>query len=772
MNKRLMQFSSFFILISLFVIFVWAGSGESMDISQGLYSIEINNITEGGRLLNKLNITTGENLNFTCTAQMSNNRTLPENGSAAIITNVSFYHNLNSTYVGLNISSTYDVVNSSNFTIKVLQVNATNTSNSVNFRISNGTITYNANGGWTGVNTLSDGNFSIACAAATNNTGTFNYSSNITLTIDRIQPNFSLLNITDGTITPLQASLNGTSTATANAYFVNNTNLTLRVTLTDPFVETVRVFWTTNNTPVSLNDFRTRININNLTLNKIVQPSSSLNASVFNGSFLVGGGSDEGITNLSLFVDGTTINFMLVANDSAGNIKNFSNGGAGFNITIDGKTPNFNLSSNSLFNVTDGSTILELNGLNGTLRGSPIYLKNDSSLNFRVTITEPNVDSVKLYWTANGTVVSLSETSTHNRSGAGNTTRLNPRNLTLNRLVTQSSANNNNSVWNGSFLFGGNGSTAFTYQDNVVINFMLVVNDSAGNIKNLSNNGAGFNFTLDGLVPTISSFTLDKTRLATLNSIKATCESNDTSPVSFKIILTKPSGGKVEKGPLDGKATFTSFDTGEAGKYTIACEIEDQVKLKATKTLEFSAFFEGEDLVISEAEEVEKIADIDLSKRTDETPVEAKISGINGESKSFTLDGETRHTITFLEVNVQEVTLRFESTPVDVTLKIGETKEIDLDADGKNDLIVTLRGITDGIVDVLIKPVVQPPIQETIQTETATTSEQPTSRAGMAVLIILIIIVLAAVYFVLKKGGKGKKGEIKFTKKDLSNEFF
>ena len=743
MNKlRGFYFISLLIIYSSYIVFVWAAGA---DTNEGLYSIVINNITSGSNLLNKLNITTGVNLNFTCTAERSNNFSGGA-GSAAVISNISFYHNFNTTNIGLNMTNTTNSTSS----YYILQQNSSLTSLSTLFKIENGTIIYNANGGWTGTSTLSDGNFTIACAAATNNTGTFNYSANITLTIDRIQPNFSLLNITDGTKTVLQTKLNGTSTVGPNAYLVNRTNLTVSVTITEPNVDTVWLFWTTNNTLVNISEYATRNNLNNLTLNKIVEPSSSKNESVWNGSFLTGGVSGDRI-NLGLLNDGTTINFMIITNDSAGNIKNFSNGGTGFNITLDGTIPQFNLSSNSLFNVTDGTTTLGLNKLNSTLQGgSPVYLKNDSSLNFRVTITEPNVDKVTLFWSSNGTPVTLNEYATRN----------NPRNLTLNRLVTQTGVNGNNSVWNGSFLFGGNSSTAFSYQDNIVINFMLVVNDTAGNIRNLTNNGAGFNFTLDGLPPLISSFTLDKTRLATLNAIKATCETNDTSPVAYTIKLTKPDGATVTKNPLDGKSTFTSLETGAAGKYTVECTVEDTVNLKTTKTLEFSAFFEGEDLGISEAEEVEKVAEVDLGRKVGEAIPEHIISGIQGESTTFTLDRVISHTLTFLEVGDTEVTLRFESTPVDVKLKIGETKPVDINQDGKNDVVVTLNSITEGNVNVIIKASEEVlPISSEEPDTTSSTETQKSGRTEMVLLVIVILAVIVAAYFLLK--GKKLKSYIK-----------
>src|SRR3989338_4605084 len=224
-NKRVtFYFISLLILVSIFAAYVMS-AGE--DTTQGLYRIVVTNITDQRSATTglRLNITTGQNLNLTCLAEKSNNGTGYATSPFVNITNISLYHNINSTYIGLNITNTTNNTNS----ITILQQNASLTSLSARFRVQNGTISYDGNGAWTGTSTLNDGgNYSVACAAATGIVGTFNYSANITITIDRTPPNFSLLNITGGTKTVLQAALNGTSTATANAYFTNNTNLTLR----------------------------------------------------------------------------------------------------------------------------------------------------------------------------------------------------------------------------------------------------------------------------------------------------------------------------------------------------------------------------------------------------------------------------------------------------------------------------------------------------------------------------------------------------------------
>ncbi|MBI2672557.1 hypothetical protein HYX16_06505 [Candidatus Woesearchaeota archaeon] len=745
MNKRVLFYLiSVLILAGLFAIYVMS---EGEKVTAAFTIVSSNGLTTK-------NITTGANLNITCQGLF--NTSLEGGSNFLTVYNLSLYHNLNgsgpSGGLGLNIS------NSSTPFINLVNSTASGTNMTATFVVyQNTTLTFNANGALTGtVSPLTDGNYTFGCLAGINVTNATyagaafqkNWAPNISIAIDRVRPTFSLLNITDGTKTVLQASLNGTSTLAANAYFTNNTNLTFRVTVTEPFIDTVKVYWTTNNTPVSLNDFRTRLNPNNLTLNKLISASASQNNSVFNGSFLVAGGSDEGIVSLALLADGATVNFMLVANDTAGNINNFSNNGIGFNITIDGKTPNFNLSSNSLLNVTDGTTTLKLNELNGTLQGSPVYLKNDSSLNFRVTITEPNVDVVLLFWSSNGTPVTLNEHKTRN----------NPRNLTLNKIVNQSAANGNNSVWNGSFLFAGDGTNTVTYPDSVVINFMLVVNDTAGNIKNLTNGGAGFNFSLDGSAPQIT-FTLDKSRIETFGKVKATCVANDTSPTGYTITLAQPNGGLVEKKSADGKAEFTGQETGQAGTYSVSCKAEDSISVGASSVRTFTAYYAGDDIsyVGGDGEE-EKVAEVDLSKEVVPGELPASIiGGIEGESATFTLDGVTSHRLTFLDIGQQEATIRIESVPVDVTLKLGESKEVDIDKDGTSDILLTLNSIADGKAQITVKTleIKAPPVLES--ESLSIPSVAGSSLTGITVAVVLIVAGLFVAYFLLNKGKVKKK---------------
>lgn len=504
----------------------------------------------------------------------------------------------------------------------------------------------------------------------------------------------------------------------------------------------------------------------NLTAVFVVYQNTSL---TFNGN-----GALTGTT--SPLTDGNfTFNCVAAPNITNGTYANISfqkTWGTNTTVAIDRVRPSFTLST---FNISDGINTLTLAELNTTGGG---YLRNGTNIVIKVIVNEPYLSSVRLYWITNGSALP--------GLNAASSSTLNPNNLTMNNQHSPFSSNNN-TVLNGSLRYAGiypNGSSNgesiadryLNFGDGVVLTFMLVANDSAGNLVNFSNNGRGFNITLDGTAPG-ATLSVDNTRVETLNSLKATCTSNDTSTVAYTLTLTKPSGANVIKEPIDGKATFKGTETGEAGKYTLKCDTKDSVGFTGTASKIITAFYSGEaepslEEVSGTEAEAKKVAELDLSKATESgAQPEGTIKGIIGESKTFTLDGATQHSLTFLQVNTQEVTLRFESKPVDVTLKVGETKEVDLDGDGTNDVTVTLSSIKDEQASVVVKSLqkVQPPAPET------TTPEVPQSTGpsttAMVVLVIVILAVVVAAYLLLKKGRKGKKGEVRFTSKDLSSEF-
>ncbi|MBI2672367.1 hypothetical protein HYX16_05520 [Candidatus Woesearchaeota archaeon] len=461
------------------------------------------------------------------------------------------------------------------------------------------------------------------------------------------------------------------------------------------------------------------------------------------------------------------------------NVTNATYAGAAFqknwapniSLAIDRVRPSF---TESTLNVTDGTNTVILSQINGSISGATgAYLRNVTTIAVRVTINEPYLYTVRMYWVSNGSALPVL-----NPNGAN---ALNPGNLTMNILHSPFSSNNN-TVLNGSLLYAGlAGDIVDRYaqinSEGNTVTFMIVANDSAGNMVNLSNNGRGFNITIDSLAPQIT-FSLDKSRIETLGKIKATCVANDTSPTGYTITLTQPNGGSIEKKPTDGKAEFTGQDTGQAGKYTVTCGAEDSVKLSASSVVTFTTYYGGDDTAATAVEEEEeKVAEVDLSKEVEPGKLpESGLSGVQGESTTFTLDGVTQHRLTFLEVGDKEATLRFESTPVDVKLSLGESKEVDVDGDGEKDLSVSLNAIEDGKAKVTIKTLAVkakvPSPEPSSKPSSGLVSSGAATSVGVIVVIVLIVAVVIVAYFLLKKGKGKKKGEIRFTSRDLSSDEF
>lgn len=75
-----------------------------------------------------------------------------------------------------------------------------------------------------------------------------------------------------------------------------------------------------------------------------------------------------------------------------------------------------------------------------------------------------------------------------------------------------------------------------------------------------------------------------------------------------------------------------------------------------------------------------------------------------GENKVFTINNES-HQIDVKTVNQNSVTLIIHSNPIEVNLTVGEEKEIDLNDDGKPDLVVKLISITNGVPNLYIQKI-------------------------------------------------------------------
>ena len=157
------------------------------------------------------------------------------------------------------------------------------------------------------------------------------------------------------------------------------------------------------------------------------------------------------------------------------------------------------------------------------------------------------------------------------------------------------------------------------------------------------------------------------------------------------------------------------------------------------------------------------VAKVDIS--TVET-YEGVVAGKQGQSNTFTLDGTTAHTITFIEVGITSATFTIESDPIEVTLDVGKSSNVDLDGDGTDDIKVTLTEIdSNGLAKLEVINLAKEEEKKTGVSPDVPISEAE-GKAGLWITILVILAIICVGYYLLK-GKKGKKGQVKFSKQDL-----
>ena len=146
-------------------------------------------------------------------------------------------------------------------------------------------------------------------------------------------------------------------------------------------------------------------------------------------------------------------------------------------------------------------------------------------------------------------------------------------------------------------------------------------------------------------------------------------------------------------------------------------------------------------------EDEEEGPDIDLSSE-DVSVVQIGVS--QGQVLSLTF-GTVEHSVTIQEVTGDSVTLIIESDPIGVTLTIGETKEVDVDGNGINDLAITLNGINNGVADLTFERLVS--VSE-IEEEAEPGVEVGEEKEGFSywwLLILIVVIVVGIIWYFKKK---------------------
>ena len=137
--------------------------------------------------------------------------------------------------------------------------------------------------------------------------------------------------------------------------------------------------------------------------------------------------------------------------------------------------------------------------------------------------------------------------------------------------------------------------------------------------------------------------------------------------------------------------------------------------------------------------------DIDLSS---EDVNIVQVGASQGQILSLTF-GTVEHSVTIQEITENSVTLIIESDPIEVTLLIGETKEIDVDGNSINDLAITLNDIDDSIVDLTFERLVS--VSEIEESEELLVEQEEKKGFNYWWVILIFVVVVVIVWYFKKK---------------------
>ena len=571
---------------------------------------------------------------------------------------------------------------------------------------------------------------------STSNNDTYNEISGmnhtISLGVDGWAPTITDINVSDGntTISNVTGQLNLT-VSPGNQSTLRYGPITVRATVLDINPGNVWIYY--NNS-----EYIGGINATVFGTNTILKPmitSDFASPYMYSATF-----------SASEVTDGNMVTFVIFTNDTLGNEVTV-------NDTYDAVSNAFafNVSSTDIATISNINVTNTVDGVDykvtnptGSDKYLPLTGTHTFDASFNVQEVRPIISAVLFYNTTGAVTVGENGVMT-NVEGE----------IAMNNVGSIVTSSINTSEYTATMTFPGN--------DTNVVYFAVVGNNSGGYYVIGS-----YQYTIDGTTPTEPVLTVPTTTsISTSGSISYSCSSTDAASggLTYAWVLTKPSGTTVSKTGTD--ATFSGTETNEAGTYSLTCTATDAVgnakSHSATTTEDFHVSYASTTSSgsgggssgggISGA----VTYDVDLSSAT---VTSASISGTQGAVKTFTLDKTTKHTVTFKTISASKAVIVIASAPVEVELTIGESKEVDMNADSVKDIKVTLNSITNGKADVKIDKLAQPAVKTTEETSRGSTTEKVSGGAGETgegtsliwLWIALVVIALLVIgYFVFGK---------------------
>jgi len=502
----------------------------------------------------------------------------------------------------------------------------------------------------------------------------------------------------------------------------------------------------------------------------ILTPPDGANLTISNGTTTsivvivnVSANSTTNITNVTVFL-------MNAANGTIATIGsnasiNASDGNQTFNFTI----VNANISGQS-----DGIRNYSINAYattavsNGTLVNA---IANISKVNISIDNTAPTVaqNSPANATNQTGLSVTFSFTATDN-------------NYTLeieewyNLTCTVYSGSDNRTTINNTYRSGNASTVTNTSMAQKLHKWKVQCVDAFG----IGANSSIRDLTIDAAAPANANTTVSVSTLNYGKSLTLTCAGSDAiSNTSNATLAVKnpelSSFERVVNSTTNNVSTsFTSTRT--LGIFEVNCSVIDYTgnQNSSVATFEVIRAPSGQEYIPPKGGQPIAKKIIGSGKTVDIGELETTDARLMAETAKliFSVNGE-EHSIYVAELTAESVTLLVTSEPQELTLKIGETVELDLDEDGVNDVSINLNGIFRGKADIAVinlHNVPAPAGEEPSQEPPTVIVDQPQpSKTRSTIFTILIIIAVILVLGYLYTKFRQRKQRIRFSPKDLGS---
>lgn len=572
--------------------------------------------------------------------------------------------------------------------------------------------------------------------------------------VDGIAPRVMSVNVTDGNVTWQN------DTETSNGYEVDGDNsLTVNVNIQEMNPDSTSVFLVINNSGNNASEAVGSHVWNVMTQSR--SPGWAING-VYTYSY-----SLTDALNI-----GNLTNFIIVVNDTYNNIEYI-------NSTIESPfsfTPNRSLVSVNQLNITTS-----LNEVIHTITSPTTTTEwiNGVNNSIDVVIGGQYKGQVFVYFNETGGPIT-GDANLESFSGwqLAKTLWVGPEADHPNNYNITSISGTGEAIYSWSMDFIGN------HTKNVYMAVLVNSTDSDTQFKHVSaanySTLAVYNFKVDEETakPTITAPSSTTITISDTTGLKYTCVATepDSGVNKYTWTLTKPNGVVITYTDTTTATsldrTFSGSDIDRAGTHNLKCKVTDLVGNEATSdSSSFTVSYEtttssgggggssGGGAAITPTVSF----DVDFSKATTGT-----ISAQQGRIKSFSFDGATKHTVSFDKVTATSATLTIASSPITINLNVGESKSMDINKDGSDDISVKLKNIANGLANIEISKIeagakiVAKEEKEAISgAEKPVTEEQPIVReevtpvkgssAWLWVTLLIVVIVVGIGYYSYKK---------------------